>query len=62
MKSPFTHFIIAFIVCGCVLVGYGVWYSVISRESASVASLQKQIDTETETASRVASAREAVQR
>jgi hypothetical protein len=60
MKSPLTHFIIAAVVCLIVIAGYCAWYSVISAKSNSVANLQSQIDTETETASRAASARAAV--
>jgi hypothetical protein len=60
MKSPLTHFIIASIVCVIVLAGYCFLYSVIASKSNSVANLQNQINFETETASRAASAHAAI--
>lgn len=60
MKSPLTQFIVTLIICVIVLAGYCFWYSIISAKSNSVANLQDQINTETETASRVASAHAAV--
>jgi hypothetical protein len=60
MKSPLTHFIVTAVACIIVVVGYCVWYSIIAAKSNTVANLQNQINTETETASRAASARAAV--
>ncbi len=57
MKSPFSHIIIAVVICVSAVVGYGVWYAAISAKSASVVSLQNQIDTKIETANRIAAAR-----
>ncbi|MDP2665238.1 MAG: hypothetical protein Q8P23_01125 [bacterium] len=57
MKSPFSHIIIAVVMCVSAIVGYGMWYAVTSAKSASVAALQNQIDTKTETANRIAAAR-----
>ena len=60
MKSSLSHFFIALVTGIAVFVGYGVWYAVISEKSTAVAGLQNQIDTKTETAGRVASARAAI--
>lgn len=57
MKSPFSHISIAVVICIFAIVGYGMWYAVISAKSAAVAALQNQIDTKTETVNRVAAAR-----
>lgn len=57
MKSPFFHAILACSVCVVMIIGYGVWYSVIKAKSAAVAHLENQIILKTETASRIASAR-----
>ncbi len=57
MKSPFSHIIIAFILCIVAIAGYGMWYAAISAKSAEVASLQNQIDTKTETVNRIAATR-----
>lgn len=60
MKSHFVHAIITFSLCVCTLVGYGFWYAAVANKSTIVASLQNQIDTKTESAARVASARAAL--
>jgi hypothetical protein len=60
MKSPLTHLIITFVTGVVVISAYFIWYSAISRESASVANLQSQIDTEMATANRAASAHAAI--
>lgn len=57
MKSPFSHIMIAAVVCIAAIAGYGMWYAAISAKSASVAALQNQIDTKTETVNRIAAAR-----
>ncbi|MFA6519368.1 MAG: hypothetical protein WCT41_00895 [Candidatus Paceibacterota bacterium] len=57
MKSPFSHIMIAVAVCIAAIAGYGMWYAAISAKSASVAALQNQIDTKTETVNRIAAAR-----
>jgi hypothetical protein len=57
MKSPFLHLIIWILIVVGALAAQGVWYSEVSHKSAEVAQLQNQIDTKTETASRIASAR-----
>ena len=60
MKSSLAHIIIWISVCVVTLIGYGFWYSVIVGKSASVADLQKQIDSKIEIAGRVAAARTAL--
>ncbi|MCX6787006.1 MAG: hypothetical protein NTY93_00550 [Candidatus Kaiserbacteria bacterium] len=57
MKSHFFNLIIVFISVLAVLIGYGFWYAAVAAKSATVAGLQNQIATETETASRIATAR-----
>ena len=57
MKSSFLHFIIAVIIGGAVLAGYGAWYKVVTNESTSVANLQSQISAKTKAANNAASAR-----
>lgn len=60
MKSPFTHLIIALVICVASIVGYGVWYATVTAASTTVAELQNQIVVKTETASRIAVARSAL--
>ena len=60
MKSHFVHALIMFSLCVCALIGYGFWYAAVASKSAAVASMQNQIDTKTESAARVASARTAL--
>jgi hypothetical protein len=60
MKSPYLHLIIWLSICAATLVGYGFWYNTVTGESATVADLQSQIDTKTETSTRVAAARSAL--
>jgi len=60
MKSHFFNFIVALGVALAALVGYGFWYAAVAAKSAAVANLQSQIDTKTETMSRIASARAAL--
>lgn len=57
MRSPFSHIIIAVAVCVAAIIGYGMWYAIISTKSASVATLQNQINTKTETVNRIAATR-----
>jgi hypothetical protein len=57
MKSHFFHFAIALIVVIVVLVGYGFWYAALSAKSAAVANQESRIVAQTETVSRIASAR-----
>jgi len=57
MKSPFSHILIAVVVCVAAIVGYGMWYAALSAKSASVVAIQNQIDAKTETVNRVAAAR-----
>ncbi len=60
MKSPFTHLIVMSLICVAVLAGYGAWYAVIVAKSASVAALQDDIDTKTESVSLMSTARAAL--
>lgn len=60
MKSAPLHVIIWILVCVVALVGQGFWYDIIVNKSATVADLQNQIDTKTETSNRIASARTAL--
>lgn len=57
MKTPFSHIIVAVGVCLIALIGYGVWYAVISEKSTTVADLQSRIDAKTETVNRIAATR-----
>ncbi|HVB20265.1 MAG TPA: hypothetical protein VNF51_03250 [Candidatus Paceibacterota bacterium] len=57
MKSPFFHLVLACVICVGALIGYGIWYTIIESESATVDSLKNQITTNTENTSRIASAR-----
>ena len=52
--------LLRFTLCVVTLIGYGFWYAVVASKSAAVASIQNQIDTKTESAARVASARTAL--
>mgnify|MGYP001612048375 CR=1 FL=1 len=47
MKSSFVQLGIAFVICIVTLIGYGFWYNLISAKSATVTTLQKQIDAKT---------------
>lgn len=60
MKSPLTHFVIALVVGGAALIGYGVWYTTVSAKSTEVAQVQSQITTATESVGRIAAARAAL--
>jgi len=44
-------------VCAADIIGYGFWYSAITKKSSGVAYLQSQIDVKTKTLERVALAR-----
>ncbi len=60
MKSTFFQMIFWVSICIVALVGQGFWYATVANESAVVAGLQNQIDTEAEASSRIASARTAL--
>ncbi len=60
MKITIFHLTVWVSLCTAALVGYGFWYAAVANESTTVAGLQNQIDTKTETASRIASARTAL--
>ncbi len=60
MRSPLIKFVIALGICAVTLIGYGVWYAVVSAKSAAVADLEHQITTAIETASRISSVRAAL--
>ncbi|MDP2665612.1 MAG: hypothetical protein Q8P23_03185 [bacterium] len=57
MKTHFSHIVVAISVCLIALIGYGMWYAVISAKSTTIADLQSRIDTKTETVSRIAATR-----
>lgn len=57
MKSSFFHLIVWALIAAATMAGYGYWYALIAEKSAAVADLQSQIDSKTETAGRIASAR-----
>lgn len=57
MKSSLSSLVVMAILCGAALAGYGVWYAAIAAKSASVAALQSDIDTKTETVNRIAATR-----
>jgi hypothetical protein len=60
MKITLIHFIVAIAVCIGVLVGYGFWYTILSKKSADVSALQTQIDTKTDAVARIASTQTAL--
>jgi len=60
MKTPFMHLILSGIICVAVLVGYSMWYAVITAQSAAVTSLQNQINAKTETVNRANTTRVAL--
>lgn len=60
MKSLVTQAAIAVLVCIGTIGAYAFWYSAIETKSASVASLQSEIDTKRVNAGRIASARVAL--
>lgn len=60
MRSPLVHLLIAIAVMLGTIVAYGTWYSVVSNESAVVASIQDQITTASENMKRIAAARAAL--
>lgn len=57
MKSPLTQLILATLLCGAALVGYGIWYSLIQAKSAHVGALEQQIESNADAVTRVAAAR-----
>jgi len=60
MKSLFARAVVTFAASAGILFGYWIWYGIVADKSSAVASLQDQITTKTETASRIASARVAL--
>lgn len=60
MKSLALRFTIVFIALFATLGMYGIWYASIVAKSAEAANLENQINTKTETASRIASTRVAL--
>jgi len=56
MKS-FFHLTLWSLIAAATMAGYGYWYARIADKSAIVAELQAQIDSKSEAASRIASAR-----
>ncbi len=60
MRTPLIHFGMAITVFIATLSIYGFWYAAITAKSAAAAILESQIETKTETASRIASARAAL--
>ncbi len=60
MKSPLTHFLVALIIGGAALVGYGVWYAVVSAKMTEAESIQNQITAATENVNHMSSARGAL--
>ncbi len=57
MKSLTSQLGAAFLVCVIAIIGYGFWYAAIEAKSTAVATIENQILTRTETASRIASVR-----
>src|SRR5580700_5007099 len=60
MKSPFLHLMVWLIICVAALAGYGFWYATVTNESATVASLQTQIEENTQASVQVAASRSAL--
>ena len=57
MKSPLAHLVVASTLCVLACIGYGVWYGVVSAESAAVATLQADIAAKTQTVNQIAATR-----
>ncbi|MDD3531203.1 MAG: hypothetical protein PHV99_01245 [Candidatus Pacebacteria bacterium] len=57
MKSPLSQLVVVSVMCAVTLIGYGLWYSVVSSKSAKVAELQNSITAKTETVNRIAATR-----
>lgn len=57
MKSPFSQFVIAGVLCTATFAVYGVWYATVAAKSAAVATLQNTITAKTETVNRIAATR-----
>ena len=57
MKSVLVQSIISAVILVGVLVGYGVWYSIVAGESGRAAELSEHIKAKTETASRASAVR-----
>jgi hypothetical protein len=60
MRSPLPHILIALLLCAGAGGGYILWYHALQEKSASVADLDSQIASDTETKQRVAKVREAL--
>lgn len=60
MRSPFAQLLLALVIGIMTIVGYGVWYSMVSHKSGEVAGIQNQITTATQNVSRITSARAAL--
>lgn len=60
MKKSLFQLGIAVAVLIAFTITYALWYGAVAKKSASVALLQSQIDTQSETASRISSARAAL--
>jgi hypothetical protein len=60
MKSPLTHLGITGVVVALSLVAYIAWYSHIKDMSAQVTALQNEIESKTQAAGRLATARSAL--
>ncbi len=58
--KPALHLVLALAVCALALSGYTLWYDAVSAKSASVAALQKQIDSKTAVVKRVAATSAAI--
>ena len=60
MKARLLHLGITLIISIAALIGHGVWYAAVASKSVSVANLESQIVSKTESMSRIASARMAL--
>lgn len=60
MRPPTVHLIVWILICIVAIAMHGFWYSIIAEKSVAVADIQNQINAKTETASRIAFARTAL--
>ncbi len=57
MRPPLSHLVFASLACVITVVGYGFWYASVGTKSTTVANLENQITSKTETVSRISSVR-----
>ncbi len=60
MRPALIQFLVSLAVLILAVAGYGAWYAFVSAQSAHVADLESQIESKTQTALRISSARAAL--